>query len=92
MTTWHIPESIDSTIAHMLPGIMSHPNPTVATNRATADAVNYLAGYLFRDTVSGKDLERLLDSLRAAAHARRVELDDIAHVRLDLLEGRPWAA
>ena len=91
MTTWHIPESIDITIAHMLPGIMSHPNPTVATNRATADAVNYLAGYLFRDTVSGNDLARLLHSLRAAAHAHQVELDDITHVRLDLLEG-PWAA
>ena len=92
MTTWHIPEAIDITIAHVLPGIMSHPNPTVATNRATASAINFLSGYLFWDTVSGKDLERLLDSLRAAAHARRVELDDIAHARLGLLEGRPWAA
>ena len=91
MTVWHIPESIDSTIAHMLPGIMSHPNPTVATNRATASAINYLAGYLYRDTISGKDLERLLDSLSAAAHAHQVELDDITHVRLGLLE-RPWAA
>lgn len=90
MTT--IPESIDSTIAHMLPDIMSDPNPTTATNRVATDAVHYLAGYLYRDTVSGKDLERLLDSLRAAARARRVELDDIAHVRLCLLEGRPWAA
>ena len=92
MTVWHIPESIDSTIAHMLPGIMSQQNPTTETNRATSDAVDFLCGYLFRDTVSGKDLERLLDSLRAAARARRVELDDIAHVQLDLLEGRPWAA
>ena len=93
MTVWHIPESIDSTIAHMLPKIMmSQRNPATATNMATVSAIHYLAGYLFRDTVSGKDLERLLDSLRAAARARRVELDDIAHVQLDLLEGRPWAA
>ena len=92
MTVWHIPESIDITIAHMLPDIMSHPNPMIETNRIASDAVHYLSGYLFRDTVSGKDLERLLDSLRAAARARRVELDDIAHVQLDLLEGRPWAA
>lgn len=93
MTVWHIPESIDITIAHMLPGIMSQQNPTTETNnRAISDAVDFLCGYLFRDTVSGKDLERLLDSLRAVAHARRVELDDIAHVQLGLLEGRPWAA
>ena len=92
MTVWHLPESIDATIAHMLPYIMSHPNPATATSRLTTDAANYLAGYLFRDTVSGKDLERLLDSLSAVAKARRIELDDIAHVRLDLLEGRPWAA
>lgn len=89
--TWHIPESIDITIAHMLPNIMSHPNPTTATNRVASDAVNFLCGYLYRDTISGKDLERLLDSLRAAAHARRVELDDIARTQLTLLEG-PWAA
>lgn len=89
MTVWHIPESIDITIAHMLPDIMSHPNPTIGGTRVAA---NFLAGYLHRDTISGKDLERLLDSLRAAARARRVELDDIAHVRLCLLEGRPWAA
>lgn len=92
MTVWHIPESIDSTITHVLPNIMSHPNPTVATNRFTASAINFLSGYLFRGTVSGKDLERLLDSLSAVAKARRIELDDIAHVQLDLLEGRPWAA
>ena len=85
------PEAVDVTIAHMLPGIMSHPNPTTATNRATSDAVHYLSGYLYRDTVSGKDLERLLHSLRAATRARQVELDDITHARLDLLEGL-WAA
>ena len=92
MTVWHLPESIDATIAHMLPGIMSRPNPATATNRVATDAIHFLSGYLFRDTISGKDLERLLDSLSAVAKARRIELDDIAHVRLDLLEGRPWAA
>ena len=92
MTVWHLPESIDATIAHMLPDIMSHPNPTTATNRLTTDAAHYLAGYLFRDTISGKDLERLLHSLRAFAKARRVELDDIAANKLRLWEERPWAA
>ena len=92
MTVWHIPESIDITIAHMLPDIMSHPNPTTATNRVTSDAIHYLSGYLYRDTVSGKDLARLLHSLRAAAKARRVELDDIAATKLRLWEERPWAA
>lgn len=92
MTIRHIPESIDITIAHMLPDIMSQQNPTTETDRVASDAIHYLAGYLCRDTVSGKDLERLLCGLRAAAHARRVELDDIAHVRLRLLEERAWAA
>lgn len=92
MTVCHLPESIDITIAHMLPDIMSQQNPTTATNSVATDAIHFLCGYLFRDTVSGKDLERLLHSLRAAARARRVELDDIAHVQLDLFEGRPWAA
>ena len=92
MTVWHLPESIDVTIAHMLPGIMSHPNPTTATNRVATDAVNFLCGYLYRDTISGKDLERLLDSLCAAARARRIELDDITHTQQALCEGREWAA
>lgn len=90
MTT--IPESIDITIAHMLPDIMSQPYHTTTTNRATVGATHYLSGYLYRDTISGKDLERLLDSLSAAARARRVELDDIAHVQLGLFEERAWAA
>ena len=76
MTVWYIPESIDATIAHMLPDIMSHPNPTTATNRITVRALHFLSGYLFRDTISGKDLERLLHSLRAFATARRIELND----------------
>ena len=92
MTTWHLPEAIDLTIAHMLPDIMSHPGPTTETNRLAADAAHYLSGYLFRDTVSGKDLERLLHSLRAVAKARRVELDDIAATKLRLWRERPWAA
>ena len=92
MTVWHLPESIDVTIEHMLPDVMSHPNPTTATNRIAADAAHYLAGYLYRDTISGKDLERLLHSLRAFAKARRVELDDIADAKLRLWEERPWAA
>ena len=92
MTVWHLPEAIDQTIAHMLPDIMSHPGPTTETNRLAADAAHYLSGYLFRDTVSGKDLERLLHSLRAVAKARRVELDDIAATKLHIWEERPWAA
>ena len=90
MTIWHLPESIDATIAHMLPDIMSHPNPTTVTNRLATDAAWLLV--LFRDTISGKDLERLLHSLRAFAKARRVELDDIAANKLRLWEERPWAA
>ena len=92
MTVWHLPGSIDVTIKHMLPDIMSHPGPTTETNRLAADAAHYLSGYLFRDTVSGKDLERLLHSLRAVAKARRVELDDIAATKLHIWEERPWAA
>ena len=89
---WHLPEAIDITIAHMLPGIMSHPNPTTETNRVAADAAHYLAGYLCRDGISGKDLGRLLASLRAFANARRVELDDIADAKIRIWEERPWAA
>ena len=89
---WHIPEAIDITIAHMLPDIMSHPNPTTATNRVATDAAHYLAGYLYRDSISGKDLVRLLTSLHAFAKARRVELDDIADTKLRIWEERPWAA
>ena len=92
MTPRPRPDAIDATIAHMLPDIMSHPNPTTATNRLTVRALHFLSGYLFRDTVSGKDLERLLHSLWAFAKARRVELDDIAANKLRLWEERPWAA
>ena len=92
MTPQPRPEAVDATITHMLPDIMSHPNPTTATNRLATDAAHHLSGYLFRDTISGKDLERLLHSLRAFAKARRVELDDIAANKLRLWEERPWAA
>ena len=89
---FHLPEAIDITIAHMLPDIMTHPNPTTTTDRIAADAAHHLSGHLFRDTVSGKDLERLLHSLRAFATARRIELNDIAATKLRLWEERPWAA
>ena len=92
MTVCHLPESIDITIAHMLPSIMSQQNPTTETDRVDSNAAHFLSGYLYRDTISGKDLERLLHSLRAAARARRVELDDIAANKLRLWEERPWAA
>ena len=92
MTIRHIPKSIDIAITYVLPDIMSQRTPLPDANKVASDAANFLSGYLFRDTISGKDLERLLDSLSAAARARRVELDDIAHVQLDLLEERAWAA
>ena len=76
MTVWHIPESIDSTIAHMLPDIMSHPNPTTATNRLTVRALHFLSGALMWDSITGDDLNRLLRSISAIATARRIELND----------------
>ena len=92
MTPQPRPEAIDATIAHVLPKLTSLADPTYEKNWVTVRALHFLSGYLFRDTISGKDLERLLHSLRAFAKARRVELDDIAANKLRLWEERPWAA
>lgn len=76
MTARHIPKSIDIAITYVLPGIMSQRPPLPDADKVASAAANFLSGHLFRDTISGKDLERLLDSLSAFAKARRVELND----------------
>lgn len=67
---------IDQTIAHIAPKIARNTNPYGDLHWFAVCAVNYLAGLLGSDTVTGRELGRLLDSIGALVFARQVEISD----------------